>query len=299
MNQLNMKKWLMTGTILFIVLGLATPLFGQPKFKQAFKKKVVIQPRSSRPDLKVTSVTYSPNPFKAPGMISFKVTVKNIGTGPTSAICSLTMACYSTDSNWQRIGGKDHNLNLIPAYQNNIPILPAGQKIVIHKATSLHYIGPHEISGVINTESLQMGEESDNQNNEWRFRFTALPRPAPADLVLMFVGKTAQGQIKLTMKNKGRSIPSNDFNQAYIRLKVNNDQPRYVKLNEADPNGWLRKGKGLGFGQPKKVIFIWPTTYPNGVTLTPGQSYQVEVLLDHSVKITDSNRSNNLKSVTF
>jgi hypothetical protein len=73
---------------------------------------------------------------------------------------------------------------------------------------------------------------------------------------------------------------------------------KQIHLKDMDPNGLLKKpGVPLGMPGAIRVNYIWPATGPQGIALSPGNTYQVKVVLDCFPRITDSNRANNTKTV--
>jgi hypothetical protein len=257
---------------------------------------------AGKPDLMVLMVTVNPKiPTVSKDLITIKVTVKNRGTAPTSAICHLTLFLRSVNNVGIPIPGDQRYL--IHAYSNNIPVLGPGARHEISKVFTTHFIGRKEISGVINTESLQPGEESNSQNNSYKSYFTVKPKPAPADLVLHNITVTNDGRIKIRMSNCGKAIPDFDFNRAFVKAEVigsSSFYPLQLHLKDMDPNGFLKK-PGVPFGMPGKIFvnFVWPDTGPHGIKLTAGYAYNVKVILDCYPSIVDSDRSNNSKTVTL
>ncbi len=257
---------------------------------------------AGKPDLLVQMVTVNPKaPTVSKDMITIRVTVKNRGTAPTSAICHLTLFLRSVNSAGTPIPGDQRYL--IPGYTNNIPILSPGARHEIFKVFTTQFKGRKEISGVINTEKLQPGEESNNQNNTYKSYFTVKPKPAPADLVLHNISVTSGGRIKIRMSNCGKAIPDSDFNRAWVKAEViGSSTPHTLQLHlkDMDPNGFLKKpGVPIGMSGKVFVSFVWPDTGPCGIKLTTGYSYNVQVILDCFPSIVDSNRSNNSKTVTL
>ena len=189
----------------------------------------------------------------------------------------------------------------IPGYTNNIPILGPGQKHVITKYLNLHHPGRNKIEGTINTESLKPGEESNHQNNYYKHYFTMKPKAAPADLVLHYIKVTPDGRIKIKMSNAGKAIPDYAFDHAWVKATVIGSSPyRQIHLKDMDPKGVLKQ-PGVPAGTPGKkyVMFVWPDSGPQGIKLTSGYSYSVEVILDCFPSIIDADRSNNSMTVTL
>jgi len=264
-------------------------------------KKLKVGNLSGQPDLKVIMLDVNPKtPSVGSGPITIKLTVKNQGTAATSAACSLTMSVFSVDENGTQIPGNSL-MAAIPGYTNNIPILGPGQKHVITKYINLHHPGRNQIEGVINTESLKPGEESNNQNNYYKHYFTMKPKAAPADLVLHYIRVTPDGRIKIKMSNAGKAIPDYAFDRAWVKATVIGSSPhRQILLKDMDPKGVLKKpGVPSGASGKKYVTFIWPDSGPQGIKLTSGYSYSVEVILDCFPRIIDADRSNNAKTVTL
>jgi hypothetical protein len=250
------------------------------------------------PDLKVVQVAITPpQPRVSKDIITIKVTVKNRGRAPTSAICHLTMSVYSVDASGMQIPG-NNLMGAIPGYTNNIPVLGPGASCQISKTVTLHHAGRNAVSGVINTEFLQIGEESDTQNNTYKHYFEVSPKPAPADLVLHGIMLTSGGRIKIKMSNAGKAIPDYDFNRAWVKAEVIGSDYKQIHLKDMDPNGLLKKpGVPAGLPGAIRVNYVWPATGPEGITLLPGNTYQVKVVLDCFPAITDANRANNTKTV--
>jgi hypothetical protein len=232
-------------------------------------------------------------------IITIRVTVKNRGTAPTSAKCHLTMSVISVNQSGMHISGNSL-MAAIPGYTSNIPILGPKATCQITKTVTLHHAGRNVVEGVINTESLKAGEESNNQNNTYKSYFNVSPKPPPADLVLHNVTLTPDGRIKLKMSNAGKAIPDYDFNRAWVKAQVAGSAHRQIHLKDMDPNGLL-KLPGVPAGTPGKIYvnYIWPANGSQGVALLPGTSYSVQVTLDCFPKINDIYRANNSKTVTL
>ena len=263
-------------------------------------RKVSTTGLAGKPDLMVQMVTVNPKiPTVSKDMITIKVTVKNRGTAATSAVCHLTLFLRSVNNVGNPISGDQRYL--IPGYTNNIPILGPGAKHEISKVFTTHFIGRKEISGVINTESLQPGEESNGQNNTYKSYFTVKPKPTPADLVLHNIIVTSDGRIKIKMSNCGKAIPDYDFNHAWVKVEVQGSSPyKQLLFTDIDPNGLLKiPGVPPGMSGKVYVNFVWPDTGPQAIKLTQGYTYNVTVTLDCFPRIVDSNRSNNSKTVTL
>ena len=255
---------------------------------------------AGKPDLTVIMVRVNPTtPTVSKDLITIKVTVKNRGTGPTSAKCHLTLFLRSVNNAGTPIPGDQRYL--IPGYANNIPVLGPGGRYEISKVFTTQFVGRKEISGMINTESLQAGEESNAQNNYYKSYFIVKPKPAPADLVLNNISVTSDGRIKIKMSNKGKAIPNEDFIRAWVKVEVIGSSPyKQLHLKDMDPNGFLKK-PGAPLGMPGQIFvnYIWPDTGSRGIKLTSGYAYSVKVTLDCFPSIVDSNRSNNTKTVTL
>jgi hypothetical protein len=75
---------------------------------------------------------------------------------------------------------------------------------------------------------------------------------------------------------------------------------RQILLKDMDPQGFLKK-PGVPSGVPGKiyVTYVWPDSGPQGIKLTAGYSYSVEVMLDCFPSIIDADRSNNTKTVAL
>ncbi|MCD4742638.1 MAG: hypothetical protein K8R67_09225 [Desulfobacteraceae bacterium] len=299
--------WILVIVFSMIFVGQASGASSAAKVKKVPSNSTIKKSRSvklaGKPDLMVQMVTVSPKiPTISKDLITIKVTVKNRGTSATSAVCHLTMFIRSVNNAGTPIPG--NHRPLIPGYTNNIPILGPGGKHEIYKTFTIHIkhpTGRKEISGIINTESLQFGEESNNQNNYYKTYFILKPKPAPADLVLHDIGVTSDGRIKIKMSNKGKAIPDEDFIRAWVKAEIIGSSPyKQLHLKDMDPNGFLKK-PGVPLGLPGQIFvnFIWPDTGPRAIKLTAGYAYSVKVTLDCFPSIVDSNRSNNSKTVTL
>jgi hypothetical protein len=291
-------------TFLMIFAGLAFGASSAANVKKVPRNSMIKKNRTvtlaGKPDLMVLMVAVNPQiPTVSKDMITIKVTVKNRGTAATSAKCHLTLFLRSVNNSGNPIPGDQRYL--IPGYTNNIPVLGPGARHEISKVFTTQYTGRKEISGVINTESLQIGEESNSQNNHYKSFFTVKPKPAPADLVLNNISITSDGRIKIKMSNIGKAIPGEDFIRAWVKAEVIGSSPyKQLHLKDMDLNGFLKK-PGVPSGSPGQIFvnFIWPDTGPQGIKLTSGYAYNVKVTLDCFPSIVDSNRSNNVKTVTL
>ena len=256
---------------------------------------------AGKPDLMIQMVENFPKmPSAGLNISSINVTIRNRGTAPTSAVCHLTMSVYSVDSSGNRIAGNSL-MSAIPSYANNIPILGPGASHVIRTSIPiLHHAGRNKIEGVINTESLQPGEESNSQNNYYKSYFTIKPKPAPADLALHNIKLTSNGHIEIRISNCGEAIPDYDFKRAIVKVEVPGYANMFMVMHNIDPNGLLQKA-GVPVGTGKKVYlnFVWPKTGDRGIKLFAGNSYSVKVTLDWLNSIMDKRRSNNSKTITL
>jgi len=298
---------IMSAIVVMLAIVFAGQAFGAKAVKNVNKalnkpsiQKIKAANIVGHPDLMVQMVEVNPKiPTVSKDMITIKVTVKNRGNGPTSAICHLTMFLRSVNSAGTPIPGDQRPL--IPGYTNNIPILGPGAKHEISKTITTQFVGRKEISGVINTESLQIGEESNTQNNYYKSYFVVKSKPAPADLVLDRISLTSGGRIKIRMSNRGKAIPNEDFIRAWVKAEVIGSSPyRQLHLKDMDPHGFLKK-PGVPLGLPGQIFvnYIWPDSGPESIKLFPGNSYNVKVTLDCFPAIVDSKRSNNSKTVTL
>jgi hypothetical protein len=280
---------------LAITLSLTTMLFLEPGLAlPTLPHKVPIA------DLVVTGVTFDPpQPRAQKDMITIRVTVKNIGTKAVPKITSLSMGVYSVDANGER-DGQDNIPKAIPWYTNNIPALAAGAQVVISKTVTLNHIGRHMVDGVIITEGLQVGDEKPGNNN-YKVFFMAGPPPPLSDLVLDEVSRTAEGRIKIKMHNGGYAIPDVDREISYVKITINGALEKSYFLRDIDPNKLLSIGESPPWTGLNRIYlsFIWPATGQKGIQLQPGQSYTVKVVLDYNSRISDSNGSNNVKTVTL
>lgn len=287
-------------TVIALILIFAGQAFGAQSSKKSGHKPAGVNMQKlviggGHPDLTVIALTVNPKtPYIGGGTITINVTVKNRGTAATSAPCSLTMSVFSVDENGNHIQG-NQLMAAIPGYTNNIPILGPGKKHIITKYINLHHHGRNKIEGSINTESLKQGEESNTQNNYYQHYFTMKPKPKPADLVLHSIKATPSGRIKLKMSNEGFRIPDWGYNRAWVKATIIGSSPyRQILLKDMDPQGILKKGQS-----GKYVTFTWPDTGSQGIKLTSGYSYTVEVILDCFPRIIDADRSNNSRTVTL
>ena len=264
-------------------------------------KKISPTGFAGKPDLVVQMVQNFPkSPSAGLNISSINVTVRNRGTAPTSAVCHLTMSVYSVENNGNSIPGNSL-MSAIPPYANNIPILGPGASHVIRTSIPiLHHAGRNKIEGVINTESLQPGEESNSQNNYYKSYFTVKPKPAPADLVLHSISLTANGQIEIRISNCGKAISDFDFARSGVKVEVPGYPTRIMLMHHIDTSRLLQKsGVPVGMGKKVYVNFAWPKTGDRGIKLFAGNSYSVKVTLDHNHSIMDKKRSNNLKTVSL
>jgi hypothetical protein len=122
------------------------------------------------------------------------------------------------------------------------------------------------------------------------------PRP---DLVLDSVTPHTEGRIRIKMHNQGGPIRDVDLAASFIRVTVNDSIEKNTYFKDIDPNGLLKIGEmPAGSGINRILIeYIWPATGPNGITLAPGHTYKVKVVLDFEARILDGDRSNNAKTV--
>jgi len=298
----GMKKLMKTMATVILVLAMITTgqVFGAKSVRKGNKALNNTGVKSSgavhiagNPDLVVTMVNVTPvTPTVSKDMITIKVTVKNRGAAATSAACSLTMFLRSVNNAGTPISGDQRYL--IPAHTNNIPILGPGAKREISKVFTTHFVGRKQISGIINTESLEPGEESNSQNNTYKSYFIVKPKPAPADLILHKIAVTSTGRIKIQMSNQGKAIPDYDFNRAWVKAEVHGSSPyKQLHLKDVNPNEFLKKANS------PYISFTWPDTGSHGIKLTSGYTYTVTITLDCFPSITDSDRSNNTKTVTL
>lgn len=263
-------------------------------------------PRRDKPtyaDLAVTSVVVSPDPPRArKDMITITATVKNQGHKAAANLefpCSLVMDISSVDGSGQKVKGD--LIHAIPNYTYNIPDLAPNQSIQISKTVTLRFAGRHCVSGIIDTEGFHAPGEEDSTNNRYEFFFNALEPPPQSDLALTDVTLTADGQLVLQLTNKGAAIPAADFDTSYLMIKVYGENDRSFKMTEIDPTGLLKKGSS-GFWVPQTAIFLnftCPAKGYKGILLQPGQSMTFEVIADYNVRISDSNRDNNKRTVTL
>jgi len=140
--------------------------------------------KAARADLIVKQVNINPGiPTQNVDLATIYVTVKNVGGTRTSEKCSLNMSVWSVDMNGEQISGQTSLSNIIPGYTYNIPKLDSGMEVVISKELTFQFFGRHKVYGVINTESLSVGEEK-SQNNLYEKLF--IVKFPPPDLVVCF-----------------------------------------------------------------------------------------------------------------
>jgi hypothetical protein len=258
--------------------------------------------KSAKADLAVINVTIvPPHPRARKDMITIRVTVKNIGWAVPSRTCSLGMGVWTVDQSGNIRDG-DAIPTAIRQATNNIPQLSPGAQVQISKTITLRHAGRHKVSCTIYTDGLQPDEELANNNFYEKFFMVDFP-PKPADLVLFNVSLEPGGRIKLTMYNQGASIPDPDFNASSVEVKVDNNVEKNFHLREIDPRGLLKKGEPAGprlfTGGRTYVHYVWPASGPEGIALEPGITHSVQVILDYTARISDSNRDNNSKTVSL
>jgi hypothetical protein len=246
-------------------------------------------------DLIVSNINITPStPRQGKDMIQIEVTVKNADTAALPKVCSLSMDLWNQDTH------PDYHHSIIPWYTNNIPQLSPGAEIKISKTITILYAGRYLLNGVIITEGLQIGDENPQNNGYERF-FQVIDPPAPSDLVLESLMPTDDGRIRMKMYNKGASVPDVDFNSAWVQVKVNDTIEKGTHLKDIDPTGILKKGESGPWGTSQRVYleYIWPGTGPGGIKLEPGHTYKVYVALDQNARISETDRSNNVKTVIW
>ncbi len=250
-------------------------------------------------DLVVRSVAIDPNPPRVhKDMIRITATVINKGSKATPMASSLSMEIDSVDASGQTFRGD--RIVAIPNYTFNIPVLAPRQSIQIAKTITLNFIGRHRVAGNIFIEGFK-NEDEYHLNNKYDYFFEAVKPPAPADLVMEEVTLASEGRLKLKLTNKGSAIPDADFNSSYIKIRINGEDVGSLKLKEIDPTGLLKKGNGMNWmpGAEVHLNYIVPGSRYHGIQLQPGQTKTIQVIVDYNVRITDSNRSNNKKTVTL
>jgi hypothetical protein len=267
------------------------------------KKRLILNktPKNTPADLKVMSVTITPQPPRAKkDLISIKVMVRNVGGRPTPMPASLSMSVYSVDANGNRTTG-DSNLNAIPWYTNNIPVLNPGESREISKTVTCNHPGPHEVSGVIITEGFAVGDEM-SQNNNYKEPFAVHLPPKKADIELTTFKIDSSGRLEIKMCNRGFSVPNRDFEFSQIRVFVNDDSAKTLMFPQVDPTGIVKKGRGNGpilMGPIRHLKYKWPTSGNQGLQFTSGQSFTIKVHLNYNNSIYDKKLNNNKKTKTI
>jgi hypothetical protein len=227
-------------------------------------------------------------------MVQIKVTVKNEGNATPSKVCSLAMTLRNEDTH------PEYMHQIIPWYTNNIPQLAPGASVDISHTITIPYTGHYYLNVIIITEGLQVGEENA-QNNQKKIYFQVVDPPAPSDLVLHSLTPTNDGRIRIKMYNKGAHIPTVDFDTSYVRVIVNDTMEKSIHFRDIDPTGILKIGEtGVGGSLTRVYLeYMWPKTGPDGISLEPGQTYKVRVILDYNVRISEVDRSNNAMTVIW
>lgn len=194
----------------------------------------------------------------------------------------------------------DYMHEIIPWYTNNIPQLAPGATVEISKTITIPYTGHYRLSIIIITEGLQVGEEN-GQNNLKIVLFQVVDPPALSDLVLHSLTPTNDGRIRMKMYNKGAHIPTVDFDTSYVKVIVNDTIEKSIRFTDIDPTGLLQRGETGSGSSPTRAYleYIWPKTGPDGISLEPGQTYKVRVVLDYNVRISEVDRSNNGMTVIW
>lgn len=266
-----------------------------PQIRPAVPLKPKVAPpdlpaNPSMADLLISNISIKPPiPREGKDMVQLEITVRNSGNKTLPKVCSLSMDLWNLDTH------PDYHHAIIPWYTNNIPQLAAGSEVKISKTITIPYAGNYKLDGVIITEGLQVGDENP-QNNKYVRTFQVIPKPAPADLVLESLMPTNDRRITIKMYNGGSSIPDIDFNACRVRMEINDTFTRVVPLSTVDPSGVL---KNNGSGARAKLEYIWPSEGPNGYVLQVNSNYKVRVTLDPYTAVTDSDLSNNSKTVIW
>jgi hypothetical protein len=105
----------------------------------------------------------------------------------------------------------------------------------------------------------------------------------------------------MKMYNKGAHIPTVDFDTSYVKVIVNDTIEKSIRFTDIDPTGLLQRGEtGPGSSPTRAYLeYIWPKTGSDGISLEPGQTYKVRVVLDYNVRISEVDRSNNGMTVIW
>lgn len=261
---------------------------------QPIKQPLNIPVKKLVADLIVSNISITPpNPRKEKDMVKIEVTVRNAGTAAPSKVCSLSMRLKNEDTH------PNYVHDVIPWYANNIPQLAPGAEVKISHVITIPYAGQYLLNGVIITEGLHIGEEN-SQNNRYEKHFTVIDKPAPSDLVLDSLSPTNDHRIKMRLYNQGAPIPDIDFNTSYVRVTVNDTIVKSIHLKDIDPTGLLKPGKpAWGTTGMTYLNYIWPGTGPDGINLEPGNTYKVNVYLDFNRRITETNKTNNIKTIVW
>ncbi len=302
-NCKSLSLTMILATSVIFVLG-AEYVSADTRMRMApqLRAPVLKNTKSIPADLKVMGVRISPQPPRAKhDMITIKVEVKNVGGRPTPMPASLGMSVYSVDASGNQISGKDKNMNAIPWYTNNIPVLNPGESREISKTITCNHPGAHKVSGVIITEGFSVGDERSDNNNYAEIFQVQLP-PKEVDLELTGFSINPSGQLVIKMCNKGLSIPNRDFEHSQIRVFVNNDPYKSLMFPEVDPAGIVKKDRGSGpipIGPVNHLVYRWPTSGYEGLQFSSGQTYSVKVHLNYNNSIYDKNLNNNQKTKTI
>jgi len=283
------------------ILILATMAFSAgtatqpPKVDGKVKAPPMPIPKKGVADLIVKNVNITPPvPRQGKDMVTLKVTVKNEGNATPSKVCSLGVTLRNEDTH------PDYMHQIIPWYTNNIPQLAPGASVDISHTITIPYTGHYKLSTIIITEGLQVGEENA-QNNQKIVLFQVVDPPASSDLVLHSLSPTNDGRIRMKMYNKGAHIPTVDFEISYVKVIVNDTIEKSIHLRDIDPTGTLQRGETGPGSLPNRVYleYLWPKTGSDGISLEPGHTYKVRVILDYNVRISEVDRSNNAMTVIW
>jgi hypothetical protein len=241
-------------------------------------------------DLLISNISITPStPREGKDMVQIQITVRNAGSKTLPKVCSVSMELWNLDTH------PNYHHAIIPWYTNNIPQLAPGSEVKISKTITIPYAGNYKLDGVIITEGLQVGDENP-QNNKYLRTFQVLPKPMPADLVLESLMPTNDRRIRMKLYNGGSSIPAIDFNVCRMQIEVNDAFTRVVPLSTVDPSGVL---KNNGSGVRVYLEYTWPSEGPNGYVLEASKTYKVRVTIDPYTAVTDSDPSNNSKTVIW
>ena len=187
----------------------------------------------------------------------------------------------------------------------NIPLLDPGQELKFEHAVTFPEAGLHAVHAYLITDPVY---DTGSRvvpvyvySEDWdgiKKTFMVKAQPKAADLVLDSVGRAPDGRLKITMHNSHANIPDQDFNISYIRVTIDNDTSRLVKLKDADLSGLLKIGFPAYMPPVAHVSFIWPARtgihYQDGIDPAELDEHTVRVELNSNHSISETNIWNNI-----